>query len=200
MKRSILTAASLAAILWFGTSPALAQRPSGGQGRGPGAGASGSHVPMGGNAPSMGKSGNAPANTNASSHASSSSPTDLLTRNTHLDSTLTSNLQSKGLIPAGADLKDVCNGFKNLGLCMASIHVSHNLNLSFDCVKADVTGTAPAAGATCPDGTGASKMSLGKTIQTLSPNANASAELKKANKAAKADIQEAEAQAQTKSS
>ncbi len=195
MKRSILTAASLAAILCFGTSPALAQH---GHSGGQGAGASGSHVPMGGNAPSMGKS----ANAHSSNAASSSSPTDLLTRNAKLDSTLTSKLQSKGLIPAGADLKDVCSGFKNLGLCMASIHVSHNLNLSFDCVKADVTGTAPAAGATCPDGTGASKLSLGKSIQTLKPDANATAEVKKAQKAANADIRasEAESRAQTKSS
>lgn len=197
-KRSILTAASLAAILCFGTSPALAQHGhSGGQGQG--AGASGSHVPMGGNSPSMGKSANANANA-PSNHASSSSPTDLLTRNTKLDTTLTSKLQSKGLIPAGADLKDVCSGFKNLGLCMASIHVSHNLNVSFDCLKADVTGTAPAAGATCPDGTGASKMSLGKAIQTLSPNANASAETKKAQKAANQDIRESQTQSETKSS
>ncbi len=193
--RSILTAASLAAILWFGTSPSLAQRSHGG-GQGPGAGASGSHVPMGGNAPSTGKSENA----HSSNAASSSSPTDLLTRNTKLDSTLTSKLQSKGLIPAGSDLKDVCNGFKNLGLCMASIHVSHNLNIPFDCLKADVTGMAPAAGATCPNGTGASKLSLGKAIHTLSPDANASAEVKKAQKAANADIKASESEAQTKSS
>ncbi len=195
MKRSILTAASLAAILCFGTSPALAQHGhSGGQGQG--AGASGSHVPMGGNAPSTGKS----ANAHSSNAASSSSPTDLLTRNAKLDSTLTSKLQSKGLIPAGSDLKDVCKDFSNLGRCISAIHVSHNLNVSFDCLKADVTGTAPAAGATCPDGTGASKLSLGKAIQTLSPNANASAEVKKAQKAANADIKASESEAQTKSS
>ncbi len=194
-KRSILTAASLAAILCFGTSPALAQHGhSGGQGQG--AGASGSHVPMGSNSPSMGKSANAHSN-NA---ASSSSATDLLTRNTKLDSNLTSKLQSKGLIPAGSDLKDVCKDFSNLGRCMSAIHVSHNLNIPFDCLKADVTGMAPAAGATCPDGTGASKMSLGKAIHTLSPNANASAEVKKAQKAANQDIRESQTQSETKPS
>lgn len=191
MKSLILTAASLAAMLWLGTMPALAQR-----GHGGGAGkASASNKPTD-SGPNKGNS----ANAHSSSAASSSSPTDLLTRNTKLDTHLTSKLQSKGLIPAGSDLKDICSGFKNLGQCMASIHVSHNLNIPFDCLKADVTGTAPAAGATCPAGTGASKMSLGKAIQTLDPKAKASAEVKKAQKAADADIKESESKAQTKSS
>jgi hypothetical protein len=124
--------------------------------------------------------------------AASSSPTTLLTNNTKLDSTLTSKLQSKGLLPTGTDLKVTCAGFKNLGQCIAAIHVSHNLNVPFACMQADMTGTAPVAGTTCPTGTGSSKLSLGKSIQALSPNADAKAESKTGTSEANADIKDAE--------
>jgi hypothetical protein len=169
---------------FFAMAPAFAQHPPGGGGAG---GAGGSHGPVMGN--------NAAVHGNAdisSKGAASSSPTTLLTKNTKLDSTLTSKLQSKGLLPAGIDLKDACAGFKNLGQCVAAIHVSHNLKVPFACMKADMTGTAPATGTTCPTGTGSSKMSLGKSIQTLSPNSDSKTEAKNAQKQSDADIKEAE--------
>src|SRR5260370_19284673 len=97
--------------------------------------------------------------------ASSSSPMNVLERNSKLDGKLTSRLQSKGLLPAGSDLKTACFGFKNLGQCIAAIHVSHNLKIPFACLQADMTGTAPAANAGCASATGCSKMSLGREIQ-----------------------------------
>jgi hypothetical protein len=124
--------------------------------------------------------------------AAAGSPGTVLTKNTKLDTHLTSLLQSKGLLPKGTDLKDACSGFKNLGQCVAAIHVSHNLNIPFTCLSADMTGTAPATGTTCPAGTGSSKMSLGKSIQTLSPNASVRTEGKTATKQANDDINEAE--------
>lgn len=180
-------------------APALAQNPHAGGGAGAGAGAGGTHGPaMGsgnamGNATGHGNGGSNAPSMGASSKASASSPTTVLDRNSKLDSTLTSKLQSKGLLPAGTDLKDTCGGFKNLGQCIAAIHVSHNLpNVSFDCLKADMTGTAPAKGVTCPAGTGSSKMSLGKSIQTLSPNTDAKTEAKTGQKQAHDDIADAE--------
>lgn len=131
-------------------------------------------------------------NVDGSGKAASSSPTTLLNNNTKLDTTLTAKLQSKGLLPAGTGLKDACAGFKNLGQCIAAIHVSHNLNVPFACMKADMTGTAPATGTTCPAGTGSSKMSLGKSIQTLAPNADSKSEAKNAQKESDADIKEAQ--------
>ena len=89
-------------------------------------------------------------------------------------------------------MKDTCSGFKNLGQCIAAIHGSHNLNLSFDCMNANLTGTAPAQGVTCPDGTGTSKLNLGKSIQALSPNSDAKTESKAAQKQTNADIKDAE--------
>ena len=175
-----------AATFCFAVAPAFAQNPHGGGG----GNAGGSHGPAMGNGNA--DHGNAEA---SSKGAASSSPTDLLTENSKLDSHLTSKLQSKGLLPAGTDLKDACAGFKNLGQCIAAIHVSHNHdNIPFACLKADMTGTAPVAGTTCPAGTGSSKMSLGKSIQTLSPETDSKEAAKTATKQSDADIKGAETQ------
>lgn len=121
--------------------------------------------------------------------ADASSPTSVLGRNSKLDSTLTSNLQSKGLIPKGADLATICASFRNLGQCIAAVHVSHNLGISFVCLQSDMTGVAPpttsdsSSTSGCPAGTGSSKMSLGAAIHTLKPTMT-SAQIKHASKAA----------------
>ena len=167
----------------FAVAPAFAQNPHGG-----GAGNAGSS-----HGSAMSNSNADHGNAGASSKgAASSSPTDLLTENTKLDSHLTSKLQSKGLLPAGTDLKDACAGFKNLGQCIAAIHVSHNHDIAFTCLKSDMTGTAPPTGTTCPAGTGSSKLSLGKSIQTLSPKTDSKEAAKTATKQSDADIRDAE--------
>src|SRR5260370_18802827 len=127
--------------------------------------------------------------------ASSSSQMKVVERNQKVDGKLTSRLQSKGLLPAGTDLKTACSEFKNLGQCIAAIHVSHNLKIPFACLQADMTGTAPAAKAGCASGTGGSKMSLGEAIQTQSPNtADAKGEAKRGTKEADQDITESESE------
>lgn len=132
------------------------------------------------------------ASSSGSQGAISSSPIEVLSRNTKLDSTLTTKLQSKNLLPAGTDLKSACSDFRNLGQCVAAIHVSHNLNVSFACMKADMTGQAPATGSTCPTGTGSSKLSLGKSIQSLAPKADSKQEATEGTKEADSDLKEAE--------
>ncbi|HJZ66464.1 MAG TPA: hypothetical protein VKD70_19215 [Candidatus Acidoferrum sp.] len=192
MKR-LLPMLTGALLLAFAATPLLAQHPRGGGASG-GAGNSGATgAAMHGASGDHGNGGgSANANGNASTKgATASSPTSVLTRNTKLDTHLTSLLQTKGLLPKGTDLKDACAGFKNLGQCVAAVHVSHNLNIPFACLSADMTGTAPASGSTCPSGTGTSKMSFGKSIQTLSPNAAAKTEEKTATKQANDDINEA---------
>jgi hypothetical protein len=79
----------------------------------------------------------------------------------------------------GEDASTACDGFKNLGQCIAAAHVAKNLNIpgGFDALKAKITGTGA--------------VSLGKGIQALSPDADAKAESKKAKKQADADMQEA---------
>ena len=173
------------AVAFCLAAPGFSQHPRGGP-----SGAGGSHGPAMGNGADHAGAGA------SSKGAASSSPTTLLTNNSKLDGTLTSKLQSKGLLPAGTDLKDACGGFKNLGQCVAAIHVSHNLNIPFACLQADMTGTAPTKGTTCPTGTGSSKMSLGKSIQALSPNSDSKTEAKNAQKASDADIKEAQSESQ----
>jgi hypothetical protein len=171
----------LAAALCLAVAPAFGQHAHGGAG-----GAGGSH----GAAMSNGAADH--GNSNASTTGTASSPTTLLAKNTKLDNNLTSKLQSKGLLPAGTDLKDACAGFKNLGQCVAALHVSHNLNVPFACMKANMTGTAPVAGATCPAGTGSSKLSLGKSIQALAPTADSKTASKTATTQADADIKDSQ--------
>ncbi len=121
--------------------------------------------------------GQASAKTPDKSGAGKSSPTDLLTRNTKLAANL------EALLPAGTKATDACSGFKNLGQCVAAVHVSHNLGLSFTDLKTKMLGTAATkTTAAVP------AMSLGKAIQTLDPNADAKAEIGKATKQAKVDL------------
>lgn len=85
---------------------------------------------------------------------------------------LASKLQ--GLLPPGTDLTAASQGFKNLGQFVAAVHVSHNLGIPFDQLKAKMTGPPPE--------------SLGKAIHDLKPAANAKAETKKAEKQAHQDL------------
>jgi len=198
MKRTIAIAAALLVVLWLGATPALAQHgQSGGHpGGGPGGtgmpGAAGGAGAAGTSHGSMGNAGG--GGYGGGNHSASSSPTNVLSHNSKLNDKLSTKLQSQGLLPKGTDLKTACAGFKNLGQCIAAIHVSHNRNISFDCLKADMTGTAPATGTTCPAGTGSKTLSLGKSIQTLDPQANAKSEARTAGKQADADIHDSEAE------
>jgi len=180
MKRlTLLFVGALFAALYPGSEMAFPQHTHGG---GPGL----SHDP------SASSHGPMHSSSSGSRGTASSSPNELLTRNTKLDSTLTTNLHSKNLLPAGTDLKSACSGFRNLGQCVAAIHVSHNLDIPFACMKADMTGLAPPTDAKCPAGTGSSKMGLSKSIQALAPNANSKEEATTGAKEADSDLKEAE--------
>src|SRR5262245_916369 len=90
-------------------------------------------------------------------HGSQGKPTpgDPLTRNT----TLAAHVQK--LVP-GVDLKTAASGFENLGQFVAAAHVSHNLDMPFDVLKAKMTG--------------ANAESLGKAIHELKPDVNSEKE------------------------
>lgn len=112
---------------------------------------------------------------NSNSHASDkgsaakgSSVSDHLEDNTKL----ASKLQS--LLPAGTNLQQAAQGFKNLGQFVAAVHVSHNLGIPFDQLKAKMIGPP--------------SESLGKAIQALKPAANSKEETSKAEKQAKQDM------------
>ncbi len=95
-------------------------------------------------------------------------PSEILSKN----SRLSDNLQK--LLPQGMTAQQACSGFKNLGQCVAAIHVSHNLSIPFADLKNKVTGSGAE--------------SLGKAIQTLKPGTNAKAEAKKGQQQANQDL------------
>jgi hypothetical protein len=112
-----------------------------------------------------------------------------------VDQQLSKNTKLAGKIQGltGMSAEQACDGFKNLGQCVAAAHVSKNLDISFACLKADMTKTTAPSGSSCPAGTGTKSMSLGKAIQTLSPSADSKAESKKAGKQADDDLKETHA-------
>ena len=86
---------------------------------------------------------------------------------------LASKLQ--GLLPQGTNLDAAASGFKNTGQFVAAVHVSNNLNIPFDQLKAKML---------------ADHVSLGEAVHALKPEMNkdaAKAEAKKAEGQAKKD-------------
>jgi len=87
---------------------------------------------------------------------------------------------------------DACTGFKNLGQCVATAHVSKNLSgLNFYCMRLAMTGTPVPSGQniTCNlPSNFKGPVSLGKAIQTFDPKANSGSETKKANTETQQDM------------
>ncbi len=116
----------------------------------------------------MGHSGDMGHQSASGSQMGKQSPDTILQRNTKLSSNL------EKLLPSGMTAQQACQGFKNLGQCVAAIHVSHNLNIPFADLKDKMTGDK--------------SESLGKSIHDLKPDANAKSEAKKGQKQADDDL------------
>ena len=102
------------------------------------------------------------------------------------------SLQLQAVLPPRTSLKDACAGFKTLSDCVASIHVSHNLSIKFNCLKWDVTGAKPAGDVkSCAAPSRDKAMDLYRAISVLKPDANARTEAKNAEKRAREDIKDA---------
>ncbi len=158
MRISLRLVLSLAAAAAFATLPVFAQH---GGGHGGGAGGPGA---------SMGASHSSDSHSSATptSHSGAKTPDQLLSQNTKLSNKLQS------LLPAGTNLQQAAQGFKNLGQFVAAVHVSHNLGIPFDQLKAKMIGPP--------------KESLGQAIHALKPSANSTEESKKGEKQAKQDM------------
>ncbi len=185
MKRGFVTWMVLAVFFTLAGACLAAQRGGGGRaggvGGGPGSVGPGAEgAPRGGvdtRGPSgMDRGGRMPGpdrgRGDATAAGGGKTPGDLLTQNTKLSSRLSS------LLPAGTDLQNASAGFKNLGQFVAAVHVSKNLGIPFEDLKAKMTGP--------------NSEKLGKAIHQLKPEANAKTEAKKANKQAKQDIKASE--------
>ena len=102
------------------------------------------------------------------------------------NSKLSSRLQS--LLPPKTTLEKAASGFKSQGQFIAALHVSHNLNIAFDLLKTDMT--------TKHD-------SLGGAIRNLRPDLDSktvNSSVKLAERQAKADVQESNEIAESRSS
>lgn len=169
MKRLTIFLTALAAALYLGSIPLLAQD----FGHGGGGGAS--HSPS-----ASRDSGTKGSKSEAGSGTYTSGG---MTVSQHLqhDTKLAHKLE-KLLALSGqnalSQLQSDAAGFNNLGQFVAAVHVSHNLEIPFDQLRAKVVGP-PAE-------------TLGKAIQFFKPEANSKAETRKARKQADNDVKESE--------
>ena len=179
MRTATILLTVLAAVLYLGNIPAFAQRGRGGAGH-PGGSPAATTMPdrpspserhtmpdVGrGAQPEVGKESHRGDQQKETRMAGRHTVTEQLTQNTRLSSKLA------GLLPAGTNLPAAAAGFKNLGAFVAAVHVSHNLGIPFDQLKARIVPGK----------------SLGQAIHELHPKVDAKAEAKKAKKQAKEDV------------
>lgn len=177
MKRIFVTVMLASAAAWILAIPAVAQdhgqgHPGGGAAAGGSMGASGSHGNGEGHA--------------SSNMMASTDPGSVLEHN----SNLAGKLETLTGTTSVTDLETDARAFKNFGQFVAAAHVAKNLNIpgGFAALMCDMTNkTAVGATSTC---TNTTKMSLGKAIQALDPNADAKSESKKATNQANQDIKD----------
>lgn len=165
MKKQLIIAFVLTSSLVF------AQGRGGGHGGGMGAGggAGVSHGPMAGST----THGNSGSHNDNRGPNSTSDTKSRQTIDQKLDGNPKLSAKLQSLLPAGTDLKTAAAGFKNFGQFVAAVHVSNNLGIPFDELKAKMTGD--------------NAESLGKAIKALKPDADTKAEVKKAQQQAKDD-------------
>ena len=177
MKRLIVPFLAVGTLFILGPS-AYAQ----GHGRPPGTpgsmGASGTH----------GNSASAGGGHGSSNAMASTDPGGVLKNN----SNLANKLETLTGATSVSDLEADAKAFKNFGQFVAAAHVSKNLNLTggFAALMCDMTGAGATVNGTASACSNTTKMSLGKAIQTLDPNADAKSESKKATQQAKQDVNE----------
>ena len=87
--------------------------------------------------------------------------------------------------------QEACANFRNLGQCVAAIHVSKNLGLDFNKLACDMT-LKPVTTSMCPAGAGTSSkgMSLGASIDALKPGSDAKTEAQKGTTQANQDMKD----------
>lgn len=149
---------SAAAMVAFMASPVFAQHGHGGG--------------MGGSASMHGSDHSSSTHGSSGNHSGQSSTQSSVSTRLSSNTKLAGKLQS--LLPPGTDLQTAASGFKNLGQFVAAVHVSHNLGIPFDQLKAKMQGPPTE--------------SLGKAIHQLKPDANAKSETKTAESEANNDM------------
>jgi hypothetical protein len=109
-----------------------------------------------------------------------------------LDKKLEPKLRASEVLGAGATLKEVCVNFVERFDCVAALYASHNLGLSFECVKSNVTGVRVGTDtSSCRMPAGDKPLNLMKTIHLLRSDVDAKNAAKDAEGAARDDIKDA---------
>jgi hypothetical protein len=102
---------------------------------------------------------------------------------------LTPSLQSQGLLAADATATEACASFVELYDCLAALHASHNLDVNFNCLRANASGVHTSADISgCKAVDGEKPQGLSKAIRQLKPDANAKQATKEAEQQAKDDL------------
>jgi hypothetical protein len=105
----------------------------------------------------------------------SSLPPSTALEDEKLNALLVSALKLDGISVPGGDLKTMCSDFKDLGQCIAAMHVSKNLSMPFADLQHEMTGS--------------NSVSLHKAIQGLGGHdINPSNEAKKAKRQTNRDL------------
>jgi hypothetical protein len=185
--RKLITAAVavLGVGLWLMPISAAAQ--GRGVGRPDGApGGFGSHAPQGAPGADAGNSHGSThdTTTGGSKEAGKKTPDQLLSQNTKLSDNLSNLLNKMGLKTVNdtpLTPQEACANFKNLGQCVAAIHVANDLGIDFNKLACDMT-LKPVTTSTCPAGTtaGTKGISLGASIDALKPGTDGKTEAQKA--------------------
>lgn len=111
-----------------------------------------------------------------------------LAANSEQEKKLTVELQA--VLPPKITLKEACTVYKRLEDCVASLHVSQNLKIKFNCLKWDMTAIQPMGDVKSCEAPGKA-MTLHKAIRALKPDADARAEANNAERRAREDIKDA---------
>jgi hypothetical protein len=102
------------------------------------------------------------------------------------------SVQLQAVLPPRTKINDACAGFKSLNDCVAALYASHTLQITFNCLKWDVTGAKPAGDIkSCEAPSKDKPMDLSKAIRALKPDAHSRTEAKNAAKRAREDIKDA---------
>lgn len=108
-----------------------------------------------------------------------------------MEKKLTPKLQAQGLLGANATATEACAPFIALDECLASLHASRNLDIDFNCIRADVTGVHTNVDLSgCKGTVGDKAQNLTKTLHMLKPDADAKGQAKNAEKQAKDDLKD----------
>lgn len=125
-------------------------------------------------------------------HLGPQSADDQLASNGNLEARLTHQLEVQGVLQQGKGLQDVCSTFKELAGCIASLRVSHTLQIDFSCLKWDVTGVKPKPVAdSCAGPSRGKAMGLHRSIDLLKPDSDAKSEANNALRRARENIKDA---------